>query len=141
MTGVNMGFGVGESSIRGQIGGSYGVYDFRGRLAIVPQATDVEEQQFSTTGVYKRGDMLHDCDPWSYGVVVDQLHFNNWGVNANEIDLGQVRGIVGYALNGCTEVGGWGTAHVWDDDAAVTVAGGRAAQRDSRREPTQRLHS
>jgi hypothetical protein len=131
VTGFNTGFGLGESDIRGQFGASYGVYDFRGRLALVPQATDVEEQQFSTTGVYKRGDILHG-DAWSYGAVVDQLHFNNWGVNANEIDLGQVRGIVGYALNGCTEVGGWGTAHVWDDNAAVTVAGAPGVRREVR---------
>jgi len=132
VTGVNMGFGIGESSIRGQVGASYGVYDFEGRIRLVPQATDPEEQQFSTSGIYKRGDMLCGCDPWSYGVVVDQIHFNNWGINANEIDLGQVRGIVGYALNPATEVGAWGTAHVWDDDAAVTVAGAPGVRREVR---------
>ena len=109
--------------IRGQIGGSYGAYDPKGRLALIPQANEVEEQEFVTAGVYKRGDMLNDCDPISWGLVVDYFHANQWGINANTVDLTQLRGIAGYAINECTEVGGWGTFRLWDDAAAVTVAG------------------
>jgi hypothetical protein len=132
VTGFNTGFGVGESPFRGQVGASYGVYDLRGRIRLVPQATSPEEQQFSTTGIYKRGDMANAGDPFSFGVVVDQLHFNNWGINANEIDLGQLRGIVGYALNGWAEIGAWGATPLWDDNAAITTAGVPGVRREVR---------
>ncbi|MGC4007198.1 MAG: hypothetical protein QM811_30355 [Pirellulales bacterium] len=38
--GSNTGFALGDSKLRGQIGGSFGAYDPRGRLRIVPQSTD-----------------------------------------------------------------------------------------------------
>ncbi|MDZ4658137.1 MAG: hypothetical protein SH868_11225 [Bythopirellula sp.] len=123
VTGFNTGFALGDSGLRGQVGASYGVYDFRGRLAIVPDSTNVEEQGFFTAGVYKRGDMASDNDPLSYGVVVDAFAADNWGINANQIDVGQARGMVGYALSERFEVGGFGTADLWNDDAAITVAG------------------
>jgi hypothetical protein len=125
VVGFNTGFGLGGSRIRGQVGASYGIYDFEGRLRLVPgeDEDEVEEQVFFTTGIYKRGDMLHDCDPISWGLVGDIFYADHWGVNANEIDLAQLRGIFGYALSEWTEVGVWGTFHVNDDRAAVTVAG------------------
>lgn len=123
VAGFNTSFGLGESRIRGQFGASYGAYDPRGRLGIVPQQNTAEEQVYVTVGAYKRGDMVDDCDPISWGVVYDTFWADSWGVNANEIDLSQVRGVVGYALNACTEVGVWGTFDVSDDRAAVTVAG------------------
>ena len=121
--GFNTGFGLGGSRIRGQVGASYGIYDFKGRLRLIPEAEEVEEQVFFTTGLYKRGDMLNDCDPISWGLVGDIFYADHWGVNANEIDLAQLRGIVGFALNEWTEVGVWGTFNVNDDRAAVRVAG------------------
>lgn len=124
VAGFNTGFALGDSNIRGQVGGSYGVYDFRGRLAIVPQSDEEETQTYLTAGFYKRGDMLTDCDPISWGLVLDSFHADQWGVNANTLALGQVRGIFGYAWNECTEIGVWGTLNAWDDNAQVTVAGG-----------------
>lgn len=132
VTGFNTGVGLGDSGLRGQFGASYGAYDPKGRIRLTPDSTDAEEQEFVTAGVYKRGDMLHGCDPLSYGVVCDAFFANNWGVNANDIDMGQLRGIVGYALNPCMEVGAFGTAHLWDDDAAVTVAGAPGVRREVR---------
>jgi hypothetical protein len=129
VVGFNTGFGLGGSRIRGQVGASYGVYDFKGRLGIVPEEDELEEQVFLTSGLYKRGDMLTDSDPISWGLVLDVFYADHWGVNANEIDLAQLRGIFGYALNECTEVGMWGTFHVNDDLAAVTVAGAPGVQR------------
>ena len=123
VTGFNTGFALGDSNIRGQIGGSYGVYDFEGRLAVQPNARSTEEQFFVTTGIYKRGDMLNDCDAVSWGIVLDAFNAASWGVNSQEINLGQVRAIYGYALNECTEIGVWGTLSTWTDNAAVTVAG------------------
>ena len=121
--GFNSGFGFGDSPIRFQAGASYGVYDFKGRLRIVPDATENEKQAFYTAGIYKRGDMSTERDPISWGVVYDVFQAKQWGVNANDISLSQVRGIIGYALNESTEIGVWGTAGVNDDRAAVTVAG------------------
>jgi len=132
LTGFNTGFGIGESALRGQIGASYGLYDPRGRIRLVPQAINAEEQVFITAGVYKRGDMQYTADPLSYGVVVDAFMADNWGINANELELGQLRGIVGWALNDRFEVGGFGTAHVWDHQASVTVAGAPGVRREVR---------
>jgi hypothetical protein len=121
--GFNTGFGFGDSPIRFQAGASYGIYDFKGRIRLVPDATDTEKQAFYTAGLYKRGDMSVERDPISWGVVYDVFQAKHWGVNANDINLSQVRGIFGYALNESTEVGVWGTMRVNDDRAAVTVAG------------------
>jgi hypothetical protein len=131
VTGFNTGFGIGESSLRGQIGASYGLYDPRGRLAIVPQSTDVEQQGFITAGLSKRGDVSNG-DRLSFGTVVDAFMSDNWGINANEVELGQLRGIVGYALSERFEVGAFGTAHLWHDQAAVTVAGASGVRREVR---------
>lgn len=129
VTGFNTGFALGDSNLRGQVGASYGVYDFRGRLRIVPEDTDQEQQGFFTAGVYKRGD---NSDPISYGAVIDAFAADEWGVNANDLDLGQVRGIMGYALNDRFEIGSFGAVNAWDDDAAVTVAGAPGVRRTVR---------
>lgn len=128
VVGFNTGFALGDSKLRGQIGASYGAYDFKGRMTLVPEDRDVEEQEFITAGIYKRGDMQLEDDPLSYGVVVDAFYAENWGVNSNAISLGQIRGIVGYALNKRSEIGSFATFNVWDDRAAVTVAGAPGVQ-------------
>lgn len=132
VAGFNTGFGLGDSKLRGQFGASYGVYDLRGRIRLVPEDNDVENQGFFTTGLYKRGDMVNDCDRVSYGAVIDVFATDNWGINANTINLGQVRYMAGYALNEKVEIGGFGSAHLWDDQAAVTVAGAPGVQREVR---------
>lgn len=132
VTGFNTGFALGDCGLRGQVGASYGVYDFRGRLAIVPDAINTEEQGFFTAGVYKRGDMANNSDPLSYGMVIDAFAADNWGINANQIDVGQLRGMVGYAISDRFEVGGFGTGDLWDDSAAVTVAGAPGVRREVR---------
>ena len=121
--GFNSGFGFGDSPIRFQAGASYGIYDFKGRIRLVPNDTENEKQTFYTVGLYKRGDMSAERDPFSFGVVYDVFRAEQWGINANNITLSQVRGIVGYALTESTEVGVWGAYAVDSDRAAVTVAG------------------
>lgn len=76
--------------------------------------------------------MVNDCDRVSYGAVLDVFTTDNWGVNANSINLGQVRYMAGYALSDKFEIGGFGSAHLWDDQAAVTVAGAPGVQRTVR---------
>jgi hypothetical protein len=46
--------------------------------------------------------------------------------------LGQLRGIAGYALSESFEIGTFGAFHLWDDDAAVTVAGAPGVRREIR---------
>jgi hypothetical protein len=123
VSGFNTGIGLGESPIRLQVGASYGVYDFKGRLGIIPNDEETEKQLFITAGFYKKGDMVRANDPISFGVVYDFFRAEQWGVNANQIELSQVRGIFGYAINPRTELGVWGTMNVSSDRAAVTVAG------------------
>lgn len=129
VSGFNTGFALGDTRLRGQVGASYGVYDWRGRIRLVPEDTDVESQVFVTAGVYKRGG---DNDPISYGMVFDAWAADEWGINANDLDLGQVRGQAGYALSDRFEVGSFGSAWLWDDDAAVTVAGAPGVRRTVR---------
>lgn len=124
--GFNTGFGLGQSKIRGQFGASYGLYDPKGRLAIPADQNTAEEQAFITLGVYKRGNMETDEDRVSWGVVYDQFITDDWGANANDFNLNQIRGIFGYAINPWNELGVWGTLRTNDANAQVTtvVAGG-----------------
>lgn len=127
VAGFNSGLSFGESTFGVQAGASIGIYDFKGRLRIVPDATALERQVFYTAGFYKRGDMSTEnpsiADRLSLGVVYDGFQAERWGVNASDISLGQVRGTLGVALSESTEVGVWGTYGVNTDRAAVTVAG------------------
>lgn len=118
--GLNTAFGLGGSRIRAQVGGSYGLYDFPGRT--IGNARELETQCFLTAGIYKRSNIC--CgDRIAWGVVYDQFFANNWGWAANPVYLGQFRGIVGYALNECNEVGVWGTVYTNTDTAFFTFPG------------------
>jgi hypothetical protein len=118
--GFNTGFALFDClPIRGQIGGSYGVYDLKGRDTVSPSSA--EQQSFLSAGVYKRSDIL-DGDPVSWGLVYDQFWAHQWGLRAGELYVGQVRGIAGYAINERHEIGVWGAFHA-TEDATATVAG------------------
>lgn len=115
VAGFNTGFRLGDLRPRGQIGASYGVYDWKGRDTV--SNSSAEQQTFLTVGVYKRSDVA-ECDNISWGLVYDQFWGHQWGVFANEVYLGQFRGIVGYAWNDWNEVGVWGTLHTTTDSTA-----------------------
>lgn len=125
--GFNSGLSFGDSNFGLQAGASIGIYDFKGRLRIVPDATAPERQLYYTAGFYKRGDMSATepsiADRLSLGLVYDGFQAERWGVNANDISLSQVRGTLGFALTESTEIGVWGTYGLDEDRAAVTVAG------------------
>jgi hypothetical protein len=121
VSGFNTGFGIGDSEIRGQIGASYGFYDFKGR-GFGAEVDSLEEQVYLTTGIYRRADLDYG-ERFTWGMVVDGLVTDNWGANANELDLAQFRGIGGVALNDCNEVGLWGTLNLSDDTAVITGRG------------------
>jgi hypothetical protein len=112
LAGLNTGFGLGNSRIRGQIGGTMGVYDLKGRDTVNP--TTSETQGFLTGGVYKRSNYCAG-DRTSWGLVYDQFWGSQWGLNANEIYLGQFRSIMGYALDANNEIGTWATIHTNTD--------------------------
>ncbi len=112
--GFNTGFALGESRIRGQVGGSFGAYDFKGRL-LPPKNDSIEQQAYTTIGVYKRSDVCDD-DRISWGVVYDAFLGHQWGWAGNEIFVSQIRYTAGYAINECNEFGFWGTLQTHDDD-------------------------
>ena len=115
VSGFNTGVRIGDSRIRGQVGASYGVYDIKGRTTTAPIKDDsLEQQVFMTAGLYKRSDVCGG-DRISWGTVYDQFIGHQWGWANNEVQLGQVRGIMGLALNETNEVGGWGTFHISND--------------------------
>ncbi len=116
--GFNSGFALGDSTLRGQFGLSYGAYDFHGRESSdTPEAASIEEQIFLTGGVYKRSDVC--CgDYLSYGLVYDAMITDNTGERAASIEIGQVRGVVGYALNEASEVGMWAAFRIDNDRVA-----------------------
>ena len=125
-SGFNSGIGWWESPIRVQFGASYGVYDISGRDgdggADPTSNAQAEEQIFFTAGVYKRSDIC--CgDRIAWGVVIDNLYDDNFGEEANEIFLTQFRGIAGYALNECNEIGVWGTLSADGDRITGTDRG------------------
>jgi hypothetical protein len=105
-SGFNTGFALGESNLCGQIGGSVGLYDFRGRSIGDGNDAELETQLFLTTGVYKRSEICNG-DAWSYGVVWDVMNDNNYGVGGGELTLSQFRAQLGYAINECNEIGVW----------------------------------
>jgi hypothetical protein len=114
-TGFNMGIGWWDCPVRVQLGGSYAGYDLSGRdgdFGADPQhSSSTEQQLIFTGGVYRRSDICNDV-PCSWGAVCDVLYDNHFGEQAHEILLTQARGIIGYALNECHEVGFWGASRV-----------------------------
>ncbi|MEO8497027.1 MAG: DUF6666 family protein [Planctomycetota bacterium] len=118
VAGFNSGVRLGDSRVRAQVGASYGVYDWKGRTGLSPNSA--EQQTYVTFGLYKRSDVCCD-ERISWGVVYDQFFGHQWGVAANEVYLSQIRGIAGYAINECNEVGVWGTFHT-NHDSAILLA-------------------
>ena len=107
--------------IRGQFGASYAGYDLNGRDDV--KENGQESHVFVTTGVYKRSNVLC-CDRLSWGIVGDYLHADNWGQRGEDgIDLAQIRGQIGYALNECNEIGLWGTGRVHTDRSRFLAGG------------------
>ena len=115
VTGFNSGFGLGDSQIRGQFGMSYGVYDFKGRIV---EPDSLEEQIFATTGIYRRADWCSG-ERITWGLVIDGFFTDNWGFGASEFNLAQLRGIAGYAINECNEVGLWATMAITEDTTPI----------------------
>jgi Family of unknown function (DUF6666) len=116
----NTGFSLWRlENIRGQIGASYGVYDFKGRDTV--SNSSAEQQTFVTLGVYKRSEVLYG-DRISWGLVYDQFWAHQWGLFASELYAGQVRGIIGYAISNWNEFGVWGAFRTTGDNSVAGIA-------------------
>lgn len=104
--GFNTGFGLGDlTSARLQLGMSLGLYDPKGRLN-TPD-TGLERQFITTLGFYKRSDAANGVR-CSWGAVYDVFSAQNWGNFSQDITLGQIRLVGGWALSDTREIGLWG---------------------------------
>ncbi|HWA98407.1 MAG TPA: DUF6666 family protein [Pirellulales bacterium] len=106
--GLNIGFPVIEPNgydIHGQVGMSYGLYDWNGRGSPLATNQNLQQQMFFTYGLYHRADANR---PFSWAVVQDWMVNNNFGQYAQSFSLSQWRGQVGWALSDKNEVGLWG---------------------------------
>jgi hypothetical protein len=110
-TGFNSGIGWWDCPVRLQIGGSYAGYDLSGRDGDFGSGaaddTPVEQQLIFTGGVYRRSDVCAG-ERLAWGLVLDTLYDTNFGEQANDIFLTQIRGVVGYAWDENDELGVWG---------------------------------
>ncbi|MEX0678187.1 MAG: DUF6666 family protein [Pirellulales bacterium] len=117
---VNTGFSLWSlENIRGQIGASYGVYDFKGRDTVSTSSS--EQQTFVTLGVYKRSEVCYG-DRVCWGLVYDQFWAHQWGVFASELYVGQLRAIIGYATSEWNEFGLWGVLRTTGDDSVFLIS-------------------
>ncbi len=106
-TGANTSFALpGPWTLRGQIGASYGAYDFHGREQLFGRDDPIEQQVFTTTGIFKRS-QIEQGDPLAWGVVYDLMVSVAAGERADDIRLAQLRAYVGHALSKSDELGVW----------------------------------
>ncbi len=108
--GTNVGFTLlPDRGIGGQVGTSWGIYDWKGRFDDWddpapggPDAATAQHQFFVTTGVFKEtfGDSR-----WSVGLAYDWLVTVNFGTHGLDPTMGQWRGQIEYALNSSNEIG------------------------------------
>lgn len=118
--GANTSVGLGSAPVRMQIGGSYGAYDLKGRDTPVAFDSSLEQQVFVTFGLYKRSDI--SCGSrYSYGMVIDEFLAQRWGTLAQSLDIAQLRGQVGYAVDEANEIGAWCAVSL-DRETATTVS-------------------
>lgn len=90
--------------IGGQLGVSYGIYDFQGR-DFADERSRAQEQVFITSGLFRRAD---EGMPLNLGVVYDALINDNYGSFSSEPYLGQWRGLIGFCVSARNELGWWG---------------------------------
>jgi hypothetical protein len=105
----------GEAGDRGlglQLGMTYGVYDWDGRVAptyggypVVVSEAKAQQQTFVTVGFFRKAD---ECHPLSFGVVYDWMFNDGWGVFATSPTLGQWRGQAEWAFSDQNGVGVYG---------------------------------
>ncbi len=116
-SGFNMGIGLpGQRGVRGQVGMSYGAYDFHGREGLLSKDDPIEQQVFATAGLFKRSNIACD-ERIAWGAVYDLMLGEDTGERADRLKLAQLRGYFGYALNERNEIGTWMAFRLMDDYA------------------------
>lgn len=103
VTGVNFAMpipGVRDRGFGWQLGTTYGVYDFDGR--VVAHESTSQQQIFVTTGFFHKA---QEGQRLSYGIVYDWMINDQWGLFATTPTLGQWRGQAEYALSNSNAVG------------------------------------
>jgi hypothetical protein len=106
VTGLNAGIPIYDTGLAWQMGLSYGVYDFDGRMSSALERSACQTQTFVTTGFYHKA---NNGRRLSFGLVYDWMLNDNWGVAAIDPTLGQWRGQIEFALNQCNSVGIYAT--------------------------------
>ncbi len=116
-SGFNTGIDLpGSRAVRGQIGLSYGAYDFGGREELLSRDDPIEQQIFATAGLYKRSEVA--CgDRLAWGAVYDMLLADEAGERADSLRLAQLRSYVGYAVTERDEFGVWSAFRLMRDFA------------------------
>jgi hypothetical protein len=111
-TGVNFGTRLGAltdaTGIGGQIGGTFGVYDWLGASRI-GDTNVAQTQGFFTYGLFRKANAE---SAWSAAVVQDWMVNDHFGQQGSSPTMSQVRVQIGYALNTWNEIGFWGAWHV-----------------------------
>ncbi|MEX0610563.1 MAG: DUF6666 family protein, partial [Pirellulales bacterium] len=106
-TGLNAGGPLWEDYGLGwQLGGSFGIYDWNGRLSSFDENDESSQQAFVTAGLFRRAG---ESSRWSGGMVLDQMAANNFGVLSNEPYLLQLRYQLAFAFSTRNELGFWAT--------------------------------
>jgi hypothetical protein len=110
VTGLNASLpvpGLSDYGIGWQLGTSYGVYDFDGRIYAPNNRTRSQQQIFVTTGFFRKA---AEGQRLSAGLVYDWMINDQWGVYGTSPTLGQWRGQIEYSLSECNAIGVWGCA-------------------------------
>ncbi len=122
--GLNFGTRLGSVSeltgIGFQIGGSAAAYDWSGADYRLTHQNQAEPQGFVTYGLFRKPS---NDFPWSAAVVQDWMINANYGVDAENPTLSQVRFQLGFAPSAMNEVGVWGAVRVLDDTRNVPTIG------------------
>lgn len=111
-TGIYVGFNAGAATpcqgIDFQLGSSYGIYDWAGRLSAPTHK--VQQQVFVTTGFSRRTPC---ASGFNAGLVFDWMWNSGLGVFASNADFGQLRLQAGYQVAQYNEFGLWGTLDLY----------------------------
>jgi hypothetical protein len=106
VNGINAGIPIFDTGIAWQLGMSYGIYDWEGRVSAFDQNSAAQTQTFITTGFFHKA---RNGRRLSFGLVYDWMINDNWGVYATDPTMGQWRGQIEFALSSCNSIGVYGT--------------------------------
>jgi hypothetical protein len=115
-----------SEGIGGQFGVSYGTFDWHGRGSTTSDTAGWAEQLIWTVGVFHRATASDlECGlPISWGLAYDWMLTDNFGLDSNELVLGQWRGQAEYAVGAFDSLGVWAALH--DNGDGQAIVGGHS---------------